>query len=84
MRFLSTPLPEYLTKEILLSLRILSRDKQDINDIVNIQYVDLLLKHAGIVSQEEAIKRINENENFDSTFPHTIFNLSCLIIVVRF
>ncbi|XP_052122545.1 synembryn-A [Frankliniella occidentalis] len=65
MRFLSAPLPEYLTKDILVSLRILSRDKQDINDIVNVQYVDLLLKHAGIVSQEEAIKRINENENFE-------------------
>ncbi|XP_034250142.1 synembryn-A [Thrips palmi] len=65
MQLLSTPLPEQLLKEILGCLRILGRDKKGLDDIICVQHIDLLLKHAGIVSQEEAIKLINEKENFE-------------------
>lgn len=68
MQLLGTPLPEQLLKEILGCLRILSRDKKDLNDLVCSQHVDLLLKHAGIVSQEEAIKLINEKENHEGSY----------------
>lgn len=65
MQLLNTPLPEQLLIEILGCLRMLSRDKKDLNDLVCSQYIDILLKHAGIVSQEEALKLINEKENFE-------------------
>ena len=74
INLLSSPKPDDFTKIVLGSLRILSRDKKDINEIVCSQYIDVLLKHAGIVSQEEAIKRINQNENFEGT--HINYKLS--------
>ena len=64
-KLLSTGKSEHLTKEILGCLRILSRDKKDVNDIVCSQYIEILVKQAGIVNQEEAIKRINQNENYE-------------------
>lgn len=68
MQLLNTPLPEQLLKEILGCLRILSRDKKDLNDLVCGQHIDVLLKHAGIVSQEEALKLINEKDTFEGIF----------------
>lgn len=63
--YLAKQIPDNITKEVLSALRILSRDKKGLNDIICSQSIDLLLKHAGIVNQEEAIKRINENENYE-------------------
>ncbi|XP_046395436.1 synembryn-A [Ischnura elegans] len=42
------------------SIRILSRDKTELNDLVCEEWLNILLQHAGLMSQEEALQRINQ------------------------
>lgn len=57
-----------MAKDLLVCLRILSRERKDLNDIVCPEFIDVLLKCAGIVSEEEAVKLINEDENFEGMY----------------
>ncbi|XP_069680311.1 synembryn-A [Periplaneta americana] len=48
-------------KNCLTCIRILSRDKTDLNELVCGSWLETLLRHAGLVSQEEALSKINES-----------------------
>ncbi|KAJ9585217.1 hypothetical protein L9F63_002980, partial [Diploptera punctata] len=47
-------------KNCLTSIRILSRDKTELNELVCEKWLETLLRHAGLMSQEEAINCINQ------------------------
>ncbi|KAG8230759.1 hypothetical protein J437_LFUL009819 [Ladona fulva] len=42
-------------------IRILSRDITDLNDLVCEEWMNILQQHAGLLSQEEALQRINQS-----------------------
>lgn len=68
IRHLSSKVSDAIAKDLLVSLRILSRERKDLNEIVCPEFIDVLLKCAGIVSEEEAVKLINEDENFEGMY----------------
>lgn len=59
-RRLESSLESPCFKSCLTSIRILSRDQTELNELVCEKWLETLLRHAGLMSQEEALNRIND------------------------
>lgn len=65
MARLSDPMASTTHQTCLSAIRILSRDKSSLHRVVDKDRLSVIVRLAGLVSEEEALKRLNQQINYD-------------------